>query len=141
MPKKRNKAAKNKILAKKFTFEELRGKVGLFIIEMQGNGKMSRAVVKKGSLSLIHKSTPAGHLAYIIDADRKICKSERTGVWIKKKFYQCDLDKNGSIFIPYGQTVENTKIIMIHEDFAQLGEFTRKSEEYSFESFYHLNTE
>ena len=25
---------KNKILAKKFTFEELRGKVGLFIIEM-----------------------------------------------------------------------------------------------------------
>lgn len=109
---------KNKILAKTFTFEELKGKVGLFIIEMQGNGRMSRAVVKKGSLSLIHKSTSAGHLAYIIDADRKICKSERTGVWIKKKFYQCDLDKNGSIFIPYGQTVENTKIIMIHEDFA-----------------------
>lgn len=29
---------KNKILAKKFTFAELKGKVGLFIIEMQGNG-------------------------------------------------------------------------------------------------------
>lgn len=102
---------------------------------------MSRAVVKKGSLSLIHKSTPAGHLAYIIDADRNICKSERTGVWINKKFYKCDLLKNGSIFIPYEKQVTSTKLIMIHEDFAQLGEFTIKSEDYDFETYYHLNTE
>ena len=78
---------KNKITSHTFEFNELKGKVGLFIIEMQGNGKMSRAVVKKGSLSLIAKSTPAGHVAYIIDAERAICKSERTGVWINKKFY------------------------------------------------------
>lgn len=102
---------------------------------------MSRAVVKKGSLSLIHKSTSAGHVAYIIDADRRICKSERTGVWIKKKFYLCNIEKNGSIFIPYAQSAETTKIIMIHEDFAQLGDFTRKTEEYSFETFFHLNSE
>jgi len=30
---------------------------------------MSRAIVKKGSLTLIHRSTVAGHIAYIIDAD------------------------------------------------------------------------
>ena len=83
---------KNKIVSETFEFNELRGKVGLFIIEMQGNGKMSRAVVKKGSLSLIHRSTPAGHVGYIIDADRKICKSERTGVWLKNKFYQANTE-------------------------------------------------
>jgi len=49
---------KNKILSKEFVFEELKGKIGLFIIEIQGNGKMSRAIVKKGSLTLIHRSTP-----------------------------------------------------------------------------------
>jgi hypothetical protein len=92
---------KNKITSHTFEFNELKGKVGLFIIEMQGNGKMSRAVVKKGSLSLIAKSTPAGPVAYIIDADRKICKSERTGVWINKKFYQAN-PENGQIFISYG---------------------------------------
>ena len=40
---------------------------------MEGNGKMSRAVIKKGSLSLIHRSTSAGHAAFIIDASKKIC--------------------------------------------------------------------
>ena len=95
---------KNKIHTHEFTFEELKDKVGLFIIQCEGNGKTCRAVVKKGSLSLIHRSTAAGHVAYIIDADRKICKSDRTGVWIDKKFHQCDPEKNGQIFIPYGSS-------------------------------------
>lgn len=56
-----------------FEFEELKDKIGLFIIEFSGNGYMSRAVIKKGSLSLVHKATSSGHMAYIIDADRKIC--------------------------------------------------------------------
>ena len=94
---------KNKIIDASFSFPELKGKVGLFIIEIQGNGKMSRAVIKKGSLTLIHRSTASGHIAYIIDAEKKICKSERTGVWIKKKFYPCDIEKNGVIFIPYSK--------------------------------------
>jgi hypothetical protein len=51
---------------------------------------MSRAVVKKGSLSLIHRSTANGHMAFIIDSERRICKSEGTGVWIEKKFYECN---------------------------------------------------
>lgn len=104
-------------------FSQLKDKVGLFIIEFQGNGKLSRAVIKKGSLSLIHRSSPGGQVGYIIDADRKICKSESTGVWIENKFYKANSDKNGQIFIPYANQITNTKIIMIHEGFAQLGEF------------------
>jgi hypothetical protein len=42
--------ARNKIHDEIFEFEELKGKVGLFIIEFMGNGLMSRAVVKKGML-------------------------------------------------------------------------------------------
>ena len=54
----------------KFEFPELAGRVGLFIVEFVGNGRSARAVVKKGSLSLIYKSTVAGHLATIIDDNR-----------------------------------------------------------------------
>jgi len=99
-------------------FDELKGKVGLFIIEFLGNGQMSRAVIKKGSLSLVHQSSPAGHIAYIIDANRNICVSDKTGVWIDKKFYPSNKDKNGQIFIPYAKSQHETKVIMIHEDFA-----------------------
>ena len=132
---------KNKVTQQTFTFDELKGKVGLFIIEMEGNGKMSRAIIKKGSLSLIHRSTAAGHAAFIIDADRKICTSEKTGVWIKDKFYKADNKNSGAILIPYGKTEESTKIIMIHEGFAQLGHFTRNTETYTFDAEFHLNSE
>ena len=43
-----------------FEFPELDNRVGLFVIEFISNGFSSRAVIKKGSLSLITKSTIAG---------------------------------------------------------------------------------
>ena len=94
---------KNKIITHEFTFEELKGKIGIFIIEIQGGNKVCRAVIKKGSLTMIHKPTAAGHQAYIIDADNKICNSDNgtTGLYIGDTFYQSDKIKNGSIFIPF----------------------------------------
>jgi hypothetical protein len=100
----------------KFDFPELKGKVGLFIIEFVGNGRSARAVVKKGSLSLIHKATIAGHLATLLDDDRLVCKGPNTGIWLDKKFYAAKPD--GSIFIPYSTSAQQTKVIMVHDDFA-----------------------
>jgi len=53
-----------------FDFPELRNRVGLFIIEFIGNGVSARVVIKKGSLSLIHKPTIGGHAAYILDENK-----------------------------------------------------------------------
>ena len=88
--KRYDEVAKNKIVDEQFVIDELKGKVGLFIVQLEGIGKMSRAIIKKGSLTFIHRDTAAGHIGYIIDADRNICKSDKTGVWIDKKFYKCD---------------------------------------------------
>ena len=100
----------------KFVFEELAGRVGLFIFEFVGNGRSARAVVKKGSLSLIHRSTPAGHLAYIIDDSRNICKEPGTGLWLENKFYPAKED--GTIFMSYSRAEISTKVIMVSGDFA-----------------------
>ena len=43
----------------------------MFIVEFIGNGVSARAVIKKGSLSLVHRSTIAGHLLYILDEKNK----------------------------------------------------------------------
>jgi hypothetical protein len=85
-----------------FKFPDLVDKIGLFIVEFVGNGKCARAVIKKGSLCLISKATIAGHLVYLLDHNKHICKGERTGVWFDGKFFKAD-DKNGAIFIPYGK--------------------------------------
>jgi hypothetical protein len=70
---------------KKFRYElefpELDDRIGLFVIEMISNGYSSRAVIKKGSLSLITKSTIAGQYCYILDENRLICTGDKTGMW------------------------------------------------------------
>ncbi len=63
-----------------FDFPELSHKVGLFIIEFIGNGVSARVVIKKGSLTMIHKATIGGHAAYILDENKNICTGPSTGV-------------------------------------------------------------
>ena len=135
------KEPKNVKLKRNFTFPELNNRVGLFIVDFQGNGRSARAVIKKGSLSLIHRSTEAGHQAYIIDDDRKICKGkDRVGLWMSNKWYEAKPD-SGVIFIPYGKSEQSLKVIMQNADFAQLGEFKRKTESYRFESSFFVDGE
>ena len=73
---------KNRVLTKTFNFEELKGKSGLFIIEMMGNGMMSRTVIKKGQMTFVHRSTIAGHIGYLIDHKQDILMGEGTGIWL-----------------------------------------------------------
>jgi len=89
----------------------------LFIVEIQGNGKESRAIVKKGQLSLIQRSTPAGVIAYVLDKQKNICKGKGTGVWMHNKLYSADAD-SGRIFMPFGLRQEPTSVVMIHDGFA-----------------------
>jgi hypothetical protein len=49
-----------------FDFPELDDRVGLFVIEFISNGYSSRAVIKKGFLSLVCRATAAGHVAYVL---------------------------------------------------------------------------
>jgi hypothetical protein len=42
-------------------------------------------------LTIVHRSTIAGHLCYILDQDKNICKGEeRTGLLFDSKFYPAD---------------------------------------------------
>ena len=116
----------------KFDFPQLKGKVGLFIIEFVGNGKSARAVINKGKLNLAQRETVAGHLCYILDHSNQICKSDKkTGIIFENKFYEAD-KSNGRIFVPYGEKKTEGKCILVNEDFAVLTDFTRKTEKYDF---------
>ena len=132
---------KTRVLTKRFDFEELKGKTGLFIIEFLAGGKMSRAVIKKGSITFIHRSTIAGHVGYLVDADQNVLRDPGTGIWLEKKFYAAD-ETHGTIRVPFSDSGDRAvKIIMINKGFAQMGEFMRRSETYSFELFSYLNRE
>ena len=101
-----------------FNFTDLDNRVGMFVIEFIGNGYSSRALIKKGSLGLVHKSTIAGHIAYILDEDRNVCMGEDTGLVFNGKYFKSDPTKGGRIVIPYERSQQTAKAILIHENFA-----------------------
>lgn len=95
-----------------FKFPQFNGVRGLYVIELIGNGISSRSIIQKGNLSLIHKSTIAGHFAFILDEDKAICKGKQTGLYFDNNFYPTDQD-SGRIIIPFGRHVYRGKAIMM----------------------------
>ena len=124
-----------------FDFPSLDNKVGLYVIEFIANGYSSRAVIKKGTLSLVTRSTIAGHIAYILDENREICTGERTGMWFDNNYFKSDPENGGRIILPYEKYERNDKSILIHNEFAQLADFTRLTETYSLNCKYVLHPE
>ena len=99
---------------KKVPISKLLKKRGLFVVEFIGNGHVSRAVIQRGNLACIHKNTINGKVLYILDEENKICKGEKTGLWINNVWYP-SIEKTGAILIPY--SVNGDTFILKHEDF------------------------
>lgn len=95
-----------------FKFPQFNGQRGLFVIELIGNGLSTRAVVQKGSLSVIYKSTIAGHFAFILDEDKRICKGTATGLYFDNNFYSTD-PQSGRIVIPFSRHPYSGKAILM----------------------------
>lgn len=103
------------------------------MIEFISNGFSSRAVIKKGSLSLITKATIAGQYAYILDENREICTGQKTGLWFNNQYFDSDPLKGGRILIPYEQQAQYGKAILMHNGFAQLTDLQRQVEGYTLD--------
>jgi len=121
-------------------FPELKGKAGLYVIELIGNGRSSRAVIKIGTLSVIIRQTVAGQLCYMLDGERKICQDESTGIWMDNQYFKANVEKKGRIMLPYlpsgGEKV--TKAILLHKGLAQLVDIKRMEEKYTLTCGFHL---
>eukprot|EP00826_Nyctotherus_ovalis_P061594 TRINITY_DN877_c0_g3_i1.p1 TRINITY_DN877_c0_g3~~TRINITY_DN877_c0_g3_i1.p1 ORF type:complete len:1387 (-),score=537.00 TRINITY_DN877_c0_g3_i1:3078-7238(-) len=124
---------------KELDFPELKGKVGLYVIELIGNGKSSRAVIEIGSLSLISYETAAGQICYILDGERNVCCHESTGIWMNNAYFKADVAKKGRIVVPFHPSGGTTvKAVLLHQGLARLVDFTRKEENYSFKCGFYL---
>ena len=78
-------------------------------------------------------------MAYILDDDRYICKGNNTGIWFDDNLWQSD--EQGRILIPYTKHARSGKCILIHDEFAQLADFERKTESYAFNTAFVMHPE
>lgn len=75
---------------------ELEKQLGMFIVELEGEGVTSRAIIRKGTIILKNKLTPVGHqLTFYDELGQQIDKLQ---LWRDNKRIEVDKSFN----IPFG---------------------------------------
>jgi hypothetical protein len=123
-----------------FTFPDIDAvERGIFIIDFVGGGLMSRAVIKKGTLTIINKAAEYGYEFFILDSKKQICSGEGTGIFVDGKFIPSAED--GSISIPYDKQQFSSTGVLIHDNFGFLGNIRVPKENYQLKSSLFFNDE
>ena len=118
-----------------------KGKPGVFLVEILGNGMSSRIIIKKGRLNLITRNTPEGILCQIINEKNEVLKDDKTYLWYNDIKFTCE-PKEGLILLPYKVlNNSNNKCILVHDSFAEFTEIKRKTENYILKGYFNFLNE
>jgi hypothetical protein len=140
-----------------FEFPELT-KPGVYVIDFIGNGQSSRAVIRKGQLRHLVRTTTAGHIFGVLDEQNR--KLPKATLWFGGREYTPrDSGKgvrsilperpatnlrsvpgsaqnapdpfSGDIVVPFTNTPQRQAIVLQHGDFCAIDYFQHQAEEYS----------
>lgn len=120
-----------------FTFDSLKGQRGAWVIEFIGNGMSSRALVQKGRLQYLAKTTGAGTFVTVLDENNDLAK--KPAVWFGGRKYTPS-DK-GIIALPFSNQPGNQQIVLTDGDFATLENLAIPSENYALEAGFYVDRE
>ena len=119
-----------------FEFKNLAQR-GVYVVEFIGNGKSSRALIRKGKLHFIERTGAAGHNFVVLDEANKRLLDAR--IWIAGHEYPAD--KDGDIAVPYTAAPGNQPVVLLSGGFASLDSFSHKPETYRLEAGIHIPRE
>lgn len=102
---------------------------GIFVIEFVGGGFSSRAVIRKGGLTLIKQPVAKGIVFNVVNNAKEVC-IDSASMLLGGKSYKADA--NGDILIPYTTKSVNEQAVVIAGDFADIVAVTIPSENYAF---------
>jgi hypothetical protein len=125
---------------REFTFDSLAGKRGAWVIEFIGNGRSSRAVVRKGRLQYLSEITAAGLAVTVLGEDNQPAK--KPSIWFGGREYRPDPEsKSGTIILPFSNQPGPSQIVLTDGDFATLENLDVPAENYSLEAGFHIDRE
>jgi len=119
-----------------FEFPEL-NKPGVYVVDFIGSGKSSRAVIRKGRLRHLERTTVAGHSFTVMDEQNR--KLPAATLWLAGREYAPN-DK-GQIVVPFSNAPAAQKIVLANGDFCSLDEFVHQSENYALAAGIHVDRE
>jgi hypothetical protein len=113
-------------------------KPGTYVVEFIGNGKSSRALIRKGQLHSVVRYAAAGHVLTILDESEKVVKN--ASVWMANHQYMANED--GNIVLPYSTAgVSRTQIVITAGNIASFDHFEMRGETYNLKAGIHIDRE
>ena len=111
-----------------FSFDTLKNRRGVWVIEFIGNGISSRALVRKGKLQYLSESTPGGELVSVFDEANALV--EKASIWFGGKEYIANAD--GQILLPFS-TKGEVDIVLSDGEMSSFDRIDLPEEGYHFE--------
>jgi hypothetical protein len=123
---------------REFTFPELKGKRGVWVIELIGGGRSSRALIRKGGLHYLSRQGVGGTVLSILDeADQPV---RGASAWLAGREYKAD--KQGAVTIPYSTSPGGRSMILQSLDsLASLAQFQHAAEQYTLTAGFFVDRE
>ncbi|MCP3978248.1 MAG: hypothetical protein GY716_02795, partial [bacterium] len=123
---------------REFTFPQLTGKRGVWVIELIGGGRSSRALIRKGGLHYLSRQGVGGTVLSILDeADQPV---RGASAWLAGREYKAD--KQGGITVPYSTSPGGRSMILQSPDgLASLAQFRHAAEQYTLTAGFFVDRE
>ncbi|HEY2572677.1 MAG TPA: hypothetical protein VGH65_01370, partial [Verrucomicrobiaceae bacterium] len=123
-----------------FSFPELKGKRGAWVIEFIGGGRSSRALIRAGQWHVVQRTSPVGDWLTVLDETH--APVEGAVAWLDGRKFTPDA-KTGAIQVPFTAHPGRRPIVLADAagTFATLAEFDHHAESYKLDAQFYLNRE
>ncbi len=119
-----------------FTFDAL-AKPGVYVVDFIGNGRSSRALIRKGRLHHLMRIGTAGHVFTVLDEENR--KQSDATLYLAGHEYTAA--KDGTITVPFSTDPDRETIVLSGGGICSLAEFYHRSEEYSLRAGFYVDRE
>ena len=123
-------------MARAFDFPEIKGR-GVYVVELIGNGKSSRALVQKGRFDVLQEMTSAGH-AFTVLGENGECVMGSSG-WLGGREFIAG--KDGRVLVPFSTAPKSERIVIRQGNFAALVHFDHRAENYTLNAGVYVDRE
>lgn len=122
-------------VARTFAFPEIKGKRGVWIVDLIGNGKSSRVLLRKGQLHFVTRPSSAGTIITVLDeAYEPVAKASAL---LGGQSYAAN--EHGDILVPFSSQPGNQPVILTDgAGFAQLEQVNVQGENYALSAGFHV---
>jgi hypothetical protein len=121
---------------RQFAFPQLT-KPGVYVVDFIGNGKSSRALVRKGKLRPLVVTSTAGQLIHVVDDANRLVK--HASVWLGGQEYKADAQ--GAIVVPFSTNPGRVPMVLSSGDFSCLDYLDHQAEAYHLAAGIHVDRE